>query len=212
MPPSEFREKLASRAKWSGIDVVDAEIEELEAFFDLLRKWNRRIALTAFNLDEVTDPMLDRLFVEPMVASRHLPEEARVVDIGSGGGSPAIPLKLCRTDMSLVMVESRTRKAAFLRDAVRLLGLDGVSIAELRLEALLTKREFQRTVDVITVRAVKLNTQLLTDIKSLLTPSGQVYLFTGPETIIPKAGFSVAKKVRLVPGGVSDLVVMTFHQ
>ena len=61
---------------------------------------------------------LDRLIVEPLMAVERLPtNRGRVVDIGSGGGSPAIPMKLAAPGVDLLMVESKVRKAAFLREA-----------------------------------------------------------------------------------------------
>ena len=66
------------------------------------------------------DETFDRLLIEPLIASRYLPStDCSVIDVGSGGGSPAIPLKLAMPGISLRMVESKTRKAAFLREAVR---------------------------------------------------------------------------------------------
>src|SRR5262245_60756251 len=97
----------------------------LTAYFELLRKWNRKIALTSLPVEDAGDEAIDRLLIEPVVASKFLIQQrGSALDIGSGGGSPAIPLKLACPGLSLRMVESKTRKAAFLRETVRTLELD----------------------------------------------------------------------------------------
>ena len=101
---------------------VDREVcTRLAAYVALLLRWNERMNLTALDAGEEG---LQRLVVEPLVAGRQIPPEARtMIDIGSGNGSPAIPVKIARPELLVRMVESRTRKAAFLREAVRRLKL-----------------------------------------------------------------------------------------
>ena len=97
----------------------------LEAYFELLRRWNRKINLTGLDLDALTGEGVDRLFVEPLLAARHVtPETARIIDLGSGGGSPAIPLTLAVPGASVTMVESRAKKSVFLLEAARELALE----------------------------------------------------------------------------------------
>ena len=88
---------------------------------------------------------MDRLVVEPLVAVQWMPRGAKsVVDIGSGGGSPAVPLKLAVPELGLRMVESRTRKAAFLREVVRHLALKDVVVETCRYEELSRRGECSR--------------------------------------------------------------------
>jgi 16S rRNA (guanine527-N7)-methyltransferase len=95
----------------------------LVTYFDLLFRWNQKINLTSLtNIDEA----IDRLLLEPVAAARELAHSPSIIDLGSGGGSPAIPLALALSAPRLVMVESRSRKAAFLREAVRELGMNAV--------------------------------------------------------------------------------------
>ena len=133
--------------------------------------------LTAFD-DRETG--LDRLIVEPLVAVRHLPtRKATVVDIGSGGGSPAIPLKLAAPDVSLLMVEAKTRKAAFLREVARHLELHRTSVETERYEALLTRPELHEAHDVLTVRALRIETRVLRGLQAFIKPGGELLLFRG---------------------------------
>ena len=98
-------------------------MNSLEQYFELLTRWNAKINLTAFSLAEPDDEALDRLLVEPVVASCHVnPPVGSVIDIGSGSGSPAIPLRLALGATRLTLVEAKTRKAVFLVEALRHLG------------------------------------------------------------------------------------------
>src|SRR5580765_4893771 len=125
MTSDEFRNQLVQRASLAQIDVADALAGQLETYYRLLAHWNRRINLTTLPLNPTTDQAVDRLFIEPLAAARHLPLESPVwFDVGSGGGSPAIPLRLVNRTGELVMVESREKKAAFLREVVRALRID----------------------------------------------------------------------------------------
>ena len=98
----------------------------------------------------------------------------------SGGGSPAIPLKLAMPGISLRMVESKVRKAVFLRQAVRELALTDTVVETSRYEELLSRPELHEALDVITIRAVRLETRTLMNLQAFLRPGGQMLLFRGP--------------------------------
>ena len=132
--------------------------------------------LTALN-DK--DEGLDRLVIEPLVAVAHVPQEGRAIDIGSGGGSPAIPLKLAIPALSLLMVESKIRKAAFLREACRQLEIEDVVVETGRYEALLARPEFHEVHDLLTVRAVRVEARVLRGLQAFVKPGGVVTLFRG---------------------------------
>ena len=124
------------------------------------------------------DSGLDRLVVEPLVAVRHLREpEGSLVDIGSGGGSPAVPLKLAAPGLSLLMVEAKTRKAAFLREVVRQLELDHATVETGRYEELLTRPEFHERHDALSLRAVRIEGRVLRGLQAFVRPGGEVLLF-----------------------------------
>jgi len=173
-----LRDKIAKRSSKAGLSVAPAALEGLEAYFDLLRKWNRRVSLTALPVDDAGDEAIDRLLVEPMLAARYLlSQHARTMDIGSGGGSPAIPLKLVAPGISLRMVESKTRKAAFLREVVRSLNLKNADVEAVRSEELLVRPDLHEAADVVTLRAVKATGKVLAGLQSFLKPHGRLFLF-----------------------------------
>ena len=181
MASREFRERLRRRAKAAGISLELDLVEKLETYYQLLTKWNAKINLTAFRLTpEGDDDAIDRLLIEPVVAARYIPENARtLLDAGSGGGSPAIPLKLASRNLSLRMVEVKTRKAVFLREAVRALGLSDAEVETSRFEELLPRAELHEALDLVSIRAVRIETRTLNTLQAFLRPGGKLLLFRG---------------------------------
>src|SRR3954462_15859647 len=106
-----IREKLARRARKAGLTLPAAAFAGFESYFELLKKWNEKVSLTALPIAEEGEEALDRLLIEPALAAQFLPASTvSVIDVGSGGGSPAIPMKLVCPQIQLRMVESKTRK------------------------------------------------------------------------------------------------------
>ena len=178
-----IREKLAKRAKRAGLNLPDSVISALETYFELLKKWNQKVSLTALPIGSEGEEALDRLLIEPALASHYIANpRATVIDVGSGGGSPAIPMKLVSPEIFMRMVESKARKAAFLREAVRQLNLTEAVVEASRLEELLIRPELHEAADVITVRAVRAEKKLLAGIQAFLKPGGLLFLFRGGDT------------------------------
>jgi len=177
----EFGERLRRRAKSAGISLDRPLAEGLETYYQLLAKWNSKINLTAFKLTpEGEDQAIDRLLIEPVAAARYIQENARtLLDAGSGGGSPAIPLKLASPNLALRMVEVKTRKAVFLREAVRALGLRDAEVETSRFEELLPRAELHEALDLVSIRAVRIETRTLNTLQAFLRPGGKLLLFRG---------------------------------
>jgi 16S rRNA (guanine527-N7)-methyltransferase len=109
--------------------LVEAALEPLDAgrmrlfegYLSLLVRWNARVNLTSVRDEE---GILSRHFVESIAGARSLPEGiATLLDFGSGAGFPGIPIALCRPEIAVTLAESQGKKAAFLQEAVRVLGL-----------------------------------------------------------------------------------------
>lgn len=183
MSGKRLRERIARRAKSAGLDLAEPVLIGFEAYFTELTRWNRKINLTGLALDgDGSDEAVDRLLIEPAVASRYIPASAKsLLDIGSGGGSPAIPIKLRRPDLALTMVEVKVRKSVFLRQVARSLGLQHTQVETSRFEALLARPDLHESLDVVTVRAVKIEPATLLGIQAFLKPSGYLLNFTSGE-------------------------------
>jgi len=100
-----------------------------------------------------------------------------MIDIGSGGGSPAIPLALALDGVGLVMVEVKTRKSVFLREAVRELGLADARVVTSRHESLLANTSFHEAYDLLTIRAVRVESRTFSALQTFVRPGGQLFHF-----------------------------------
>jgi 16S rRNA (guanine527-N7)-methyltransferase len=212
--PHEFRDRLSARAEKAGVAITADAQSKLEAYFQLLTRWNAKINLTALPLRRPTDETFDRLLIEPLAAARYVAESARAwFDVGSGGGSPAIPLKIVHPRGRLTMVESRERKAAFLREAVRALELRDVEVENRRFEDMAGKVR-PHTIDIVSVRAVRSARSLLIAIHHVLSPSGRVFVFHSPskDSTAPE-GFAMVEAVQLGTGHEARLSILrpVFH-
>lgn len=174
----ELRDRFARRARRAGVSVSVELIDRFEIYYRLLSNWNTRINLTGLNLAEASPEALDRLLIEPLVAARYVPASAaRMLDIGSGGGSPAIPIVLTVPRLHLVMVESKTRKSVFLREAIRALELPHAEVATARFEELLARPDLHEASDLVTIRAVRLEARTLMTLQAFIKPGGLAFLF-----------------------------------
>lgn len=204
----DARKRVERRLAKVGGRLSDSQVDQLVDYLILLDKWNRRMNLTA--LDD-PDAAVDRLVVEPVLASAAIAEGARVlVDIGSGGGSPAIPLKVARPELALTMIEVKTRKSVFLREVVRHLALTTCSVETARFEQVLSRPSLLSAVDVVSIRAVRAEPEQLRLFGAALRPGGQQLWFlsgTQPAPIVPSP-LQVEREVPLVESLRSRLLVI----
>lgn len=177
---SDLGKRIAERLELAGAAVPASELLDLhERYISLLTKWNRTINLTSLSLEPPTDEAIDRLLVEPIAASVQAGLVETIIDIGSGGGSPAIPFWIQVPGAKLTMVESRSRKCAFLREAVRQIRPGYGDAFDNRFEELLGKHpEIVASADIVTVRAVRLDAPTVSMIGALLKPKGRVFHFS----------------------------------
>jgi len=208
----DFRARLGRRARRVGVEPSVGFLTKIEAYYELLLKWNKRINLTGLPLDPPSDEAIDRLFVEPLVAAKHLSSRDRLcVDVGSGGGSPAIPLHLAKPGLRLVLVEVKVRKSAFLREVVRQLELVDVEVENRRFEELLARADLLESADLVTLRAVRPDSRLWNTIQAFLRPGGRVFWFGSPGggRLVEVPMLSEAERFSLVPSLGSQLIAMS---
>jgi 16S rRNA (guanine527-N7)-methyltransferase len=210
--PMDFERALQLRADRAGLQIGDSRRAQLARYYSLLCRWNRKINLTALGIASLGETAIDRLFVEPIAAAAHVVDAPiRWMDLGSGGGSPALPLRIMRPLSALTMVESRSRKVAFLREAARDLGLPNVVVLDGRIETLPVQEDLIASMDMVTVRAVRPDRELFEVCRLLLRPEGRLLLFQSDgsdEARRQKAvGVELVESVRLLPAGDSYLSI-----
>ena len=149
------QEQLRQGLAAMGIDLTPAAQEKLLAYAALLYKWNKTFSLTALREQEkaVSPHLLDSLAILP-----HVPD-GNLLDVGSGGGMPGIPLAIVRPELSVTLLDSNSKKTAFLRQAAIELALPNISVHCGRVEqyhppvgyAAITSRAFAELVDFVSL-------------------------------------------------------------
>ncbi|MGE5276784.1 MAG: 16S rRNA (guanine(527)-N(7))-methyltransferase RsmG [Acidobacteriota bacterium] len=131
--PAEQFARLLEKAS-AGIEppVSPAALSGLATYLAELDRWRRRVNLTG----DLSPEDLVEHALESLAGRSLIPHGARVIDIGSGGGFPAVPLAIVRPDIRMTMLEPRARRAAFLRHVCRSLALEGAQVLESRVEDL----------------------------------------------------------------------------
>jgi 16S rRNA (guanine527-N7)-methyltransferase len=174
-------------------------------YLALLLKWNAKVNLTAIR-DE--DGILQRHFVESIACARLLPAGIKtLLDFGSGAGFPGLAIAICRPEIAVTLAESQGKKAAFLSEAVRVLGVGGrVMVHGARAELL--KLQF----DCVTLRAVDRMDAAVRAGGNLVRPSGWLAPMTTVGEVdgireIAELGFVWSDSIPL-PGGVSRVLVI----
>jgi 16S rRNA (guanine527-N7)-methyltransferase len=190
---NELWNQLASRA---GIPLADAQHARLAQYLDLLFAANERM-----NLTRITDRAAaevqhvgDALTVLPFLPAGPI----ALVDVGSGGGVPGIPLAIARPDARVMLVESTKKKAAFLKSVAGELGLGNVSVSEWRAEDV-GHSNSRETFDVAVARAVATLDWLAEWCLPLVKKGGRLLAMKGARAAeeVPAA----AKAIKMLGGG-----------
>ncbi len=158
---------LLIQADYDPLDLTLAQ--RFETYLSLILRWNAHINLTAIRDEE---GILSRHFVESIVCARALPAGiATLLDFGSGAGIPGIPITLCRPEIAVTLTESKIKKAAFLQEAIRILGI--TAKVHLNRAEMLSARY-----DCVTLRAVDRMPQAVVAAIRLVAPRGWLALMT----------------------------------
>ena len=194
------RELLIAGSKELGIALSIEQVNLFFVYLAELRKWNKKINLTAIieERDTVIKHLLDSLsYLKAFTPAPGI----RLLDMGSGAGFPAIPLKIAAPEISITMVESVKKKASFLRHIVRTLPLTGADILDIRMEEL--PDSAHSSFDIVTARAFAEMPEALGHGVKFLKPGGLMILSRGPEETISeqelaKAGVKREQRLELV--------------
>ncbi|HLT43803.1 MAG TPA: 16S rRNA (guanine(527)-N(7))-methyltransferase RsmG [Luteimonas sp.] len=170
--PSPDPLRAALEAGLAALGSERALADPLLAYLALLQRWNATYNLTAIRDPEqmVTLHLLDSLAIVPHVAGI-----SRLADLGTGAGLPGIPLAIARPELQVTLVESNGKKARFLREAVRQLGLANARVAESRAEALDEPGAYKA----ITARALATLAEIIAVGEHLVAPGGRLLAMKG---------------------------------
>ena len=166
-----FEQSLVANMSSFDLDLPAETVTRLGEYYSLLTRWNDRLHLVAPCSPE---EFAVRHILESLMLLKHLPQNAMIADIGSGGGLPIIPCLIVRPDLQATLIESSQKKSVFLREATR------------RFQATIIARPFEQIdpppVDFITCRALD---QFMQKLPTLIewAPQGSTLLLFGGETL-----------------------------
>ena len=135
----------------NNINISDDAKEKLCRLAELLVEFNSHTNLTAIKTDEGI--ALDH-FADSLLGLDMIPEGARLIDVGAGGGFPSLPLAIARPDISVVSLDSTAKKLKFIDLAASELGLTNISTVAARAEDVAKDKNMREKFDVATARAV----------------------------------------------------------
>lgn len=170
----ELRDLTVSAARELGLTIEDVHAEQFMRYLTHLIEWNKSI-----NLTTITNPkeIIIKHFIDSLgvLIATSFPQNGLVLDIGSGGGFPGIPLKIARSDIRLILVEPVRKKCSFLNSVIGLLKLHDVAVFNGTIEQY-AKQPLRHTIDMAVLRALKYK-EIKEYIPELLTTKGKIVLY-----------------------------------
>lgn len=163
-------EEFIQCCKENGLELNEKQINQYKTYAELLKEWNEKMNLTAITEFE---EVLDKHFYDSLLPSFSSSIQGTLCDVGSGAGFPSIPLKIAYPKLNIVIIEPLGKRVTFLKEVVRVLGLENVECMNERAEDVAkTQRECY---DVVTARAVA-NLRMLSELCIPLTKKGGLFL------------------------------------
>lgn len=198
---------MMSSAEEIGLTIGESHSEQFVRYLTHLITWNKTINLTAI-ID--SKEIIIKHFVDSLAAlvATNFRQDSMVLDVGSGGGFPGIPLKIVRPDFQLTLVEPVQKKCSFLNSVIGLLQLHGVSTFAGTIEQY-AKRALNHSIDTVVVRALKFD-DVQKYIPALLAPKGKVILYRTSVIENQKIGeelYRTNEKTFLLPHGSGKRVI-----
>lgn len=156
--------------------VSPLQLEQFATHIRELMLWNQKTNLTA-----ITDPAEAAVkhVVDSLAVASWIPPEATVLDVGSGGGFPGIPLKILKPSLSVTLIDASRKKNSFQRHIIRTLKFDGITALQQRVEALATIPDYMSAFSVIICRAFTHLSHFIETAVPLLKPEGVMIAMKG---------------------------------
>lgn len=175
---SDFLGSAALAARLIGVKLDQDQLQTYWRYQKLLIEANKKINLTAISEEDV----LEAHFIDSLTLFQtgKIGRDAKIADIGAGGGFPGLPLKIAKPHTVLHLIEANAKKAGFLRSACDELGVGGVRIHQMRAEMAGREPELREKMDVVISRAVANLPVLLEYALPLCRPGGWFLAMKGP--------------------------------
>jgi len=209
----ELRELTINSVAELGLTIGEDHAEQFMCYLTHLIEWNKSI-----NLTTIIDPkeIIIKHFIDSLaaLAATNFPQDCRVLDVGSGGGFPGIPLKIMRSDMRVVLVEPVQKKCSFLNSVIGLLKLHDVSTFAGTIEQYNTRRPIVQVIDTIVLRALKFE-EIRKCVPALLGSKGKLVLYRSEAIKGEEIGEDfhlVSETAFLLPQGLGTRVITVMEK
>lgn len=151
----DFKNLLKEKFSLFDINLSDFQIIQFETYFKLLKEWNEKFNLTTILSEE---DVIVKHFLDSVLCVKNLKNGSKILDIGSGAGFPALPLKIVNDSLNITMIDSVNKKVTFLNEVIANLNLKNAHAYHTRAEDM-AKGEYRESFDYVVSRAVaSLNT------------------------------------------------------
>jgi 16S rRNA (guanine527-N7)-methyltransferase len=208
----EMSDFMISSASALGLTVGEVHAQQFIRYLNHLLEWNKTINLTA-----IIKPreIIVKHFIDSLLAltTTSFPKDSVVLDVGSGGGFPGIPLKIVKPDIRLVLVEPVLKKCSFLHSVIGLLKLQNVSTFNGTIEQYV-KQPLNHAIDTAVVRALKF-LDIKKHVHEVLASDGKVVLYRTEALETQEIGEQfhlVSESVHTLPFGYGERVVSVIQK
>jgi len=173
----ELREMLYKGASEIGAPLSEPQVRDFEVYLAELKKWNKKINLTSLreDLDIIIKHFIDSLTPLPLLCLGSF-----VLDLGSGGGLPGIPMKIARPDIRLLLLDATGKKVSFLNHMIRLLKFKNTRALQQRAESQMFQDVMAGHLDAVVARAFGATDKTLEAGRPYLKTGGKLILMKGP--------------------------------
>ena len=173
----EFKIEFLKQASKNDINVTEKELNELYQYMNGVIEWNDKINVTAITDEKL---FIVKHFIDSLLINQYLEGKESLIDIGTGGGFPGIPLKILNEDVKFTLVDSINKKLNVIRDLSEKIGFKKLEIIHTRAEDLANKKEYRENYDLATTRAVSNLSTILEYMLPFVKVGGYAICMKGP--------------------------------
>ena len=194
------KQRLEEKCSTWNIALTGTQLDQLDAFAQILVDYNQKVNLTA-----ITDPegIEDKHFLDSLLFASQPEVAGRMVDVGAGAGFPGIVTKIFKPELELTLMEPTGKRVDFLKYACAQLGLTGVEFAKERAEEA-ARKVWREQFDLATARAVANLRELSEYCLPYVRPGGMFYSLKGGDAVAETAG--AEKAIHLLGGQLSNRI------
>ena len=200
MELKEFKEIFINESKDLNLEINDKQLELFYQYMNGIIGWNDKINVTAITDEKM---FIVKHFVDSLAINKFVAQAKSIIDIGTGGGFPGIPLKIMNYDKKVTLIDSVNKKLNVIRDITKDMDLGELEILHSRAEELASKQEYRETYDIATTRAVSNFSTILEYMLPFIKVGGYAICMKGPNYT---EEFEEAKVAIEVLGGKFDSI------